>query len=341
MIFVSISVVIDFTEKMKDFMDKQAPISAIIFDYYLNFIPYISSMLGPFFVFITVIYFTSRMTQDSEIVSIVGNGISYYRLLRPFVFTAILLAVSLWYANNWLVPRANKSRLAFEQLYVRNPINYYSDIELVSEKTTHGETIVSLKRYSKDRNEGFRFSLKKLIDGRLREYIYAPKVVWNETSEKWKLTEYYGWIIDTESESFWSGKRLDTVLGFSPADFIFRLNIKESMTTNELNRFIKEEKEKGSENIPLFQIEKHLRTANAFSIIILTLIGLAFSTRRIRGGIGFQLALGLLISTLFILFIRFSTTFSTNANLPAVLAVWIPNFVFGLIAIALIKWTPK
>jgi len=341
MIFVSISVVIDITEKMQDFMDKQAPLSAIIFDYYFNFIPFIGAMLGPFFVFITVIYFTSRMTQHSEIVSIVGNGISYYRLLRPFVITALILVAAFWYANNWLVPQANKKRLAFEQLYVRNPINYYSDIELVSEKTAEGESIVSLKRYSKDRNEGFRFSLKKLRHGLLQKYIYSPRIVWNEETKKWRLNDYNAWIIEGQKDSVFTGQRLDTALGFSPADFIFRLDIKEAMTARELNNFIKAEKEKGSEKVPYFQVEKHLRTSNAFSILILTLIGLAFSTRKIRGGIGFQLALGLLISTLYILFIRFSTTFATNANLPAIVAVWIPNIVFGLFALALIKWTPK
>jgi len=341
MIFVLISVVIDLTEKMQDFLDHQAPLHAILFDYYLNFIPYIAALLGPFFIFISVIYFTSRMAYNSELVSILGNGISYYRLLRPYFYGSLILAAALWGANHWLVPEANKTRFAFEQDYVNRKIDYYTDIQLVTNKSAEGETIISMQRYMDTRQEGYRFSLKRIRNHRMTEFLYSPRINWHPEEKRWRLNNYNGWKIFPEGDSVYKGNHLDTALGFTPADFVYRVEVKSTMNMRELNRFIKEEKRKGSEKVPLWEVEKYQRTSNAFSVVILTFIGLAVSSRKYRGGMGFQLALGLLFSAAYVLFMRFSTTFATNSDMPALLAVWIPNLLFGIIAAVLVRLAPK
>ena len=333
--------VIDVTEKLSDFIERDAPVSEIFGVYYVNFIPYIAALLTPLFVFLGVILFTSRMAANTEIVGILGNGISFYRMLRPYLISALFLTGVMVYVNNWLVPHANKQRLLFEEKYVHNAISHYLGIYLTTTKTKEEETHIALERYNTDLQEGYMFTLDAIKNDELVMKIRAPRVVWKPERQSWVLNNYEVWKIDGMKETVFKGEELDTILYFSPDDFTQRIQMKESMDYEELNNFIAREKLKGSEKLAHYLVEKYSRTSNAFAIIVLTFIGVAFSTRKKRGGIGINIAIGLLIMAIFILFLRFSTTFATNANLPPIIAVWIPNVIFGIIAIFLVRWSPK
>jgi len=339
-IFSAIAVVIDLGEKIEDLITSKAPMGAIL-RYYSVFVPYIAALLAPFFVFIAAIYFTSRMTANSEFVSILGNGISFYRILRPYLVTSMILAIGLYVGNNWVVPEANKVRQRFEQEYIHRKIDHHVDIELVTEKGSDSETNISLRRYSAQHMEGYQFTLNRIEGHKLIYSISAPKIQWLPEDGVWRLPAYSVWTMNQGEEEWQKLQNLDTSFQFTPDDFYFRIEYQESMNTAELKGFIEREKLKGSEKVPFFEVERHRRTSNAFAVIILTFIAVAFSTRKTRGGIGLQLALGLVLSTVFILFLRFSTTFATNANVAPLVAVWIPNLFFSALALIFVRMAPK
>lgn len=341
LIFILIAIVVDVTEKLEDFIEHNAPLSEIFTVYYVNFIPHIAALLAPLFVFLAVILFTSKLANDSEIVAVLGNGINFYRLLRPFFLAALLLTAVMVYVNNWLVPHANKVRIDFEETYVVNRPNHFLEINLTAEKLPDKETHISLSRYNSAVQEGYQMTIQTIENDKLVKQIRAPRVIWKPETKQWQLTNYDVWEINGMEESVYRGEKMDTFLNFTPLDFTMRLQRKEALDYEQLNEFIAEEKRKGSEKIPHYLIEKYSRNSNAFAIIVLTFIGVAVSSRKKRGGIGINMAIGFLISAVFILFLRFSTTFATNANLPAIIAVWIPNFVFGIIALVMIRIAPK
>jgi lipopolysaccharide export system permease protein len=335
-----IVIVIDFSEKLSDFIEKEAPLNEIVI-YFLTFIPHMAALLAPLFLFVSVILFTSKMASNSEIVGILGNGISFYRMLRPFLFGAIVLTMILIFANNWLVPEANKIKNKFLKQYVFFMSSTESGINLTLDKKGNKETIVSIPNFSFSSMEGYQFSMEKYENNKMVMQIRAPRIRWHDDTQNWEISNYEQWHIDGEETTLRTGKALDTVLGFTPKEFVRRLEMKETMNYDEIKTFIKKEKDRNTDNYVFFEIEHYNRTSNAFAIIILTLIGVAFSSRKKRGATGINIAIGLLLSGLYMLLLRFSSTFATNANLPAIIAVWIPNVIFGILAIILIKKAPK
>lgn len=340
-IFTLIAVVIDFSEKMNDFIDEEVPFDVLMLDYYIHFIPYIAALLAPVFVFLAVILFTSKLAGQSEIIAMLGNGISFYRLLRPYLIGGLLITAMLVYANNWLVPKANKERIAFEQEYILYQVQNYLKVNMTIDKNDDGETQVMLHRYNFDTREGFQFSLEKIKDNRLVQHIRSPRVEWLPEEGQWRIYDYEIWEMDGMEQNFAEGSEMDMSLKFSPNDFVTRIQIKETMDYGELNKFIDRERMVGSTRLPHYLVEKHSRTANAFATLVLTFIGVSLSSRKKRGGLGINIAFGFLISITFIIFLRFSTTFATNANLPALIATWIPNVIFGIVAFFLVKFAPK
>jgi len=338
LLIICIVIVFDVSEKLQDFIEKEAPLRAIIFDYYLNFAPYFANLFSPLFVFISVIFFTSKLAGNSEIVAILSSGVSFKRLLRPYIIAAASLAVLSFYLNNFLIPEANKKRLAFEEQYVRNKfVNRDKDIHMQIDNNTY----VYMSRFIVDLNMAEKFSLEKFEDGRMVYKLLANNAKWDSTSNKWQVSNYTERHINKLDESFVKGGIKDIELDLHPDEFKRRENYVETMGYFELNEFIEEAIFKGSQNIALYEVEKQKRTSMPFATFILTIIGVSISSRKVRGGIGLHIGLGLLISFSYILFMQISATFAINSGVPAVIAVWAPNLLYGILALYLLKKAPK
>ncbi|PCH91849.1 MAG: permease [Bacteroidetes bacterium] len=328
----------DISEKIDDFIESEAPMKAIVMGYYMNFIPYFVNLFSPLFTFIAVIYFTSKMASNSEIIAILSGGMSFTRMLVPYVIGAIVITVlSLW-LNNFVIPEANQGRLEFEETYIRSRF-YNSDRNI--HRQLDSTTFIYFERFDNLRNIGHKFSVEKIVDGQLQYKLLSQLIRWDSTSNKWSIEDYYIREIDGLEEKLTRGTKMDTVLGIHPSEFARRINTIETMDYFELNEFIETEKLKGSEKVIFYEIEKHKRFSLPFATIVMTLIGVSLASRKVKGGIGFHLGMGLLISFSYILFMQVSLTFATNANLPAFTAMWIPNVLFAGLALYLLKLAPK
>lgn len=337
-LIICIAVVFDISEKVDDFIERNAPLKAIAFDYYLNFIPYFANLFSPLFVFISVIFFTSKMAGQTEIIAILNSGISFNRFLRPYIISATVIAIASFYLNNWVIPHANLVRLQFENIYIKNPYVYRG--RNIHRQIKPGE-FVYFESYDNKANTGFMFSIEKFEGGKLVTKLMADRITWDSLTQKWSIENYTIRNINGMTEELKKGVRLDTILSIHPSEFNRRMNFIEAMDFSELNNYIKEEKQRGSEVIPFYEVEKYRRTSYPFATFILTLIGVAISSKKVRGGIGLQLGAGILLSFTYIMFMQVSTTFATNGNVPAVVAVWIPNLVYAFIAIYLLRKAPK
>lgn len=330
MILISmVSVVIDFAERMDKWI--KTPGEEIL-DYYLNFIPWVNGLMWPLFALITVIFFTSRMAKNSEIIPIYNAGVSFYRLLIPYTIAGTILAVLLWAGNNYIIPKSSKVKNEIESEYI-----YKSKKKTLSNNLhmyISPDSKVFIKFYRKRDTTGQNFRLERFKDGEIVYMIKAKKIHFKEEPNYWTLEDYQIREFDGIKESLLikEGEKLDTVMNFTPKDFIRYTNQMQMMTTGELRDFIEAENEKGLLPSKMYVIELYRRTSDPFTIIILTLIGAAVATRKVRGGFGLHLALGVIIGAAYVVVSRFSSTFATNDTLSPALGVWIPNFIFLLFA---------
>lgn len=329
MILAIIACVIDYSEKMDDFVTKKAPVLAIL-NYFKNFIPHISALLFPLFIFIATIFFTSKMAYKSEIIAILASGTSFQRFLRPYLMGGGFLCLLSLLANHWVVPNANKQRLAFENKYIHNAL-YSSDrnVHLRLSKDLY----VYMMNYDYQANVGYHFTAEKIDGTILREKLSAERASYDSVKKIWHLYNVRIRTNDGLKETLTFEPELFRKYGsFKPIDLEEDDAIKEALTTPELNAYIAKEKLRGSETLNFFYIEKYRRTAQPFAALILTVIGVCISSKKIRGGSGLHLALGIVISALYIMAMQFTNTFSTKAGLNPLIAVWIPNFIFGIVA---------
>ncbi|HVA98860.1 MAG TPA: LptF/LptG family permease, partial [Bacteroidia bacterium] len=240
--------------------------------------------------------------------------------------------------NHFIIPKANKTRIHFEDVYIKNP--YHNDNFNIHRQISPG-TFMYVERYDNDENKGYKFSLEKISGQELHYKLLSDYIQWDSIHKKWQIHNYYIRKFSNDGEKITSGIELDTVLNFKPKDFGRQINKIETMSYSELNTAIKEEKMLGTNNVALYEIEKDKRTAFPFATFILTLIGVSLASRKVRGGIGLHIGIGLLISFSFILFMQVSTTFAASDLISPLLAVWIPNFLFGILALFLLRFAPK
>ena len=337
-LIIIIVIVFDISEKIEDFIQKQAPLKAIVLDYYLNFVPYFVNLFSPLFTFIAVIFFTSRMAARTEIVAILSSGISFKRMLVPYFFAAAILALLSIYLNNSVIPEANKKRIDFENKYIFVP---YRNQDINIHRQIAPGTFIYMERYNNMENMGYKFSIEKFNGGKLYYKLMSETIKWDSVSNKWQIGNYYTRFISNMKEVINKGQKLDTILNFNPKDFARKLGNIEAMNYGELNSFIEEEKMRGAGNIELYEIEKYRRIAFPFSTFILTLIGVSLASRKVRGGIGLHIGLGLLISFSYILFMQISTTFAAGGIIAPYIAVWIPNILYSFLAGYLFMKAPK
>jgi lipopolysaccharide export system permease protein len=331
--FSAIAIVIDLTEKIKDFVGNKVPLLQIM-TYFKNFLPFILALLFPIFIFVAVIFFTSKMANRSEIIAMLNSGMSFSRFLRPYVIGAGIISAVLMFANHFVIPKANKSRLKFEEKYLWE--KKYSKDDNFHIRISPTEYMY-MQSYNPESKTGFRFSYEKVIGTRIIEKVMADRCEYDSVLMLWKMTDVKIRINDSIAETLTLKPTLNRKFKFTPNDLIEKREAKQMMTTPELNGFMKKENDKGSENLNEYYIEKYRRTASPFSAFILSIIGACIASRKVRGGSGIHLAIGLMISAVYIFMMQFSTTFATKGNLTPMLAVWIPNIIFGSIALVIYR----
>ena len=339
LLIIGIVIIFDISEKIDDFVSKEAPLKAIIFDYYVNFVPYFMNMFSPLFVFITVIFFTSKMAADSEIVAILSCGISFHRMMVPYIFSATLIAILSLCLNLFIIPDANKTRLDFENQYIK--ARFKSVGRNVHYQTAPGEYVFA-ESFSSWNNTAYRFTLEKIENDQLVSKISAESAVYDTTKQSWRLKKYFIREYNEDlTDRIRSGRQLDTVIDLSPKDFYLTENTVETLTYSELNQLIDLQKMRGDANVKFALIEKNTRFALPFSAFILTIMGVALSSKKRRGGIGWNIGIGIALAFTYILFLRFSQMFVHTGALPPFIALWLPNLVFTIIAAFLYKIAPK
>lgn len=337
-LIISISVVFDFSEKIDNFIEKDAPFNAIVFDYYMNFIPYFVNLFSYLFTFISVIFFTAKMASQTEFVAILSSGISFNRLLLPYFVSATIIAVFSFFLSSYIIPHANIDRLNFENTYINRP--YYNN-ERHIHKQIEANTYIYMQSYNTSDHIGDKFSLEKFENGQLKLKLLSKHIRWDTLKNTWTIKDYYIRHINGEKEHIEKGKKLDTLLNFRPEDFSTRANIVETMNNPELERFIQKEIESGNEHIEYYLIEKYKRYAAPFATFILTLIGVSISCKKSRRGIGTHIGVGLLISFTYILFQQVSAQLAIGHSVNPIVAVWAPNVIFLVVAVVLYRMAPK
>jgi lipopolysaccharide export system permease protein len=337
-LLIIIVVIFDISEKIDDFIEKQAPLKEILFSYYLNFVPYFVNLFSYLFTFIAVIFFTSKMASGSEIIAILSSGISYWRMLWPYFLSAVFLGVMSFYLANFLIPYTNKKMMAFEKIYIKNPYQY-------REKDVHLQiqpgTFIYMESYNNKSNTGYKFSLEDFENNKLVYKLSADQIIWDSLTGQWKVKNYFIRKFNAEKEILIKGSVLDTLINIHPRDFNTMISEIKTLNYYELRNIIEKEKLKGTAVVKEYLVEKHKRIAFPFATIVLTLIGVSISSRKVRGGIGMHLGLGIAITFTFILFLQITTVFATHGNLSAWLSVWIPNFIFGVVGIFLVLFAQK
>ncbi len=338
-LILSIATIFDFSEKVDNFLDHDAVLKEIVFIYYLNFMPYFAVLFSSLFVFVSVIYFTSRMAYRTEIIAIISSGMSLNRLLRPYFFSAAVIAILSFLLNDYVIPDANRIRLDFEEVY------YHAIPQRMTERDIHRQiepgVFIYMESYSTLSDLGHRFSMEKFEEGKLVSKLISDYIKWDTTTNKWVIRNYYIRELDGFTERIVKGARLDTTLSIYPSDFKRRLNFRETMSTKELKEYIKQLEMLGESSVKAYQIEWHKRYAFPFSAFILTLIGVSVSSRKVKGGIGMQLGIGLMVAFSYLLFLQFSSQFAIKGSLHPMIAVWMPNAVYSIIAVILYRMAPK
>ena len=338
-LIIVVIIVFDYNEKIDKFINSNATTSEIIFDYYLNLAPYYANTFSALFVFISVIYFTSKLADNSEIIAMFASGVSYRRLIKPYMIAAGIISVMTYVLSAYIIPVGNETRLAFEQRHNRkDKTESANNIQLKIDDNT----IAFIERYESRNNMGWRFMLDKFEDKKLVSHMEAATISYNPekpytwTARRWLIRE-----LKDDKEMLRESRRepLDTILPFEPGDFLISEGEQETMTSPQLSTYIDKQKARGMANIKGFEVEYHKRIAMSFAAFILTIIGVSLSSRKKKGGMGLSLGIGLGLSFSYILFQTISSAFAEQ--MPVALAVWLPNILFTFIAIYLYRKAPR
>lgn len=341
-IIVIIAVVFDFNENIDRLTRSHAPFSKIIFDYYVNFIPYFANLFSPLFVFIAVIFFTSKLAGNSEIIAMKSTGMSFRRLLRPYMLSAALIAITTFLLGAYVIPQSNVARVNFQNRYIKKKTDITS-IDNIQMQVDTG-VVAYITHFDNTSKSGYGFSLDKFVEKKLVSHLTAQSIQYDTLSDRrfsWTLRQYSIRTLQGRREKLESGAKLDTIIIMEPKDFFYVRSQQETMTVPELSEFIDRQRLRGAAGVATFEVEYHKRFAMPFAAFILTIIGVSLSCEKRKNGMGTSIGLGLALSFGYILFQTISSTFSINAGWPASLAVWLPNIVFAIVAFVLYRRTPE
>jgi lipopolysaccharide export system permease protein len=331
-LIISISIVFDVNENLAKFTNNQAPLRAIVFDYYTNFVPYFANLFSPLFVFIAVIFFTSKLAGNSEIISMLACGMSFKRLLRPYLISAAFIATLNFYLGAYVIPKGTVVRHDFEALYKNNKKNTSaSNIQIMVDKGV----VAYISQYDDIRKTGYGFALYKFENKKMVSQMNANVIQYDTISDSryhWKARNYKIRTLKGMREQITSGVEIDTLIQMEPMDLVFSRGQQETFTSPELKRYISKQQQRGSSNVVQYEVEYHKRIASSFASFILTIIGVSLSSRKRKGGMGMYLGIGLALSFTYILLQTVCATFAINADTPPMLAAWIPNILYSVIA---------
>ncbi len=341
LLIISIAIVFDFNENLSKFTQYHAPWRAIIFDYYANFVPYYSNLFSPLFVFIAVIFFTSKLAGNSEIISMMAAGVSIRRLMRPYMISCILIAGLTFYLNSFVIPHGTVIRQNFETLYRNSKKNTSAEnVQLQVAKNT----VAYIQHYDDQYKRGYGFSLVKFKDKKIVSHMTAMEIQYDtvaDTKYHWKVSNWKIRTLKGLKEHIQSGASKDTVLLMEPTDLVYSKGQQETFTSPELLNYISKQTSRGSGNVVQYEVEFHKRIAMSFSSFILTIIGLSLSSRKRKGGMGLYLGIGLALSFGYIMLQTVSATFAIQDDTPPMLAAWIPNIIFAIIAYFCYRHAPS
>ena len=330
-LIMSIAVVFDLTEKMDDFFENQVPIREIIFDYYLNFIPYFMNMFSPLFIFISVIFFTSKIAGNSEIIAILASGVSYHRLMLPYAISATILFILSFTLTGYIIPPASEKMLYFQDRYIQR--FSHENARNIQMEVSPG-TILYIETFQKRTNTGYRTSLENFDGKKLTMRITADRISY-DSAYNWTLHKYVRRDFDGMYETLTRGHKLDTIIPIYPEELFYTAENAQMMTNPELRQFIDRQQKRGSGNIQAFKTEWWKRWASPIGAFIMTFLGVTLSSKKIRGGMGKNLGVGIMLSAIYILFSTVSTTFSVSGVMSPFISVWLPNFIFLIIGTVL------
>ena len=340
-LIISISIVIDINENLAKFSEYHAPLKAIVFDYYMNFIPYFANLFSPLFVFIAVIFFTSKLAGNSEIIAMLAAGVSFKRLMRPYMISCILISVVSFYLSGYVIPHSNVIRQNFESLYKNKKKTTAADNVMLN---VGKGTIAYIQHYDNNTKRGYGFSLDKFQDKKLVSHMTAMEIQYDTISDSkyhWTAQNYKIRKFNGYREQIENGAKQDTTILMEPNDLVYSKGQQETFTNPELSDYISKQIDRGSSNVVQYQVEYHKRIAASFASFILTIIGLSLSAKKRKGGMGMYLGIGLALSFGYIMLQTVSSTFAINANLPPIIAAWIPNIIFAIVAYFCYKQAPN
>ncbi len=337
-LIISISIVFDISEKIDDFIKNNAPLKAILIDYFLPFIPYFTNLFSALFNFIAVIFFTSKMAANSEIIAMQASGISYKRLMRPYLVASAVIAGMSWVLGNFIIPPANQSMVNFKNIYVNTD---FVNVDKNIHRQLEPGLFVYMKSYNNKADVGYKFTIEKFEGRQLKSKLIADYIKWDREKKKWVIHNYFIRDNTGPTERIISGAEIDTTLQMSPTEFGQQNSRQETMDYWQINRYIKELKLRGVDSVSNYEKENYQRTAGPISTFILTIIGVSLASRKTRGGLGIHLGLGLLLGFSYIMFQQVSTIFAFKAGFNILLAVWLPNIIYAVIALALYNRASK
>lgn len=330
-------VIIHITENNENYINHELSFSQIM-GFYMDYIPYIANMITPITVFITVVFMTSQLAQHSEIVAILSSGVSFARLMVPYMMGALIVAITSFCFGGWIIPDGNKDRVAFEMQYIKGAYHF-------TDRNIHikigPNTLLYLETYNVNNNVGYKPTLETIKDEILIEKLQASRIEWQKETEKWRLRNWKKREIDGMKEIFTHGKSMDTTLRIHPKDFANDYSRFETLTLNELYEYIDKLKMRGADDLEVYEIEKYIRFTAPFAALILTFIGIGVSARKARGGSGFQIALGFLLAFIYIIFFIFSRTSAEAGSIEPIIAIWIPNIIFTIIGLLIYRTVPR
>lgn len=340
-LIISIAIVFDFNENLSKFTEHHAPARAIIFDYYANFVPYFANLFSALFVFVAVILFTTKLASNSEIIAILASGVSFKRLLRPYMITCVLLSALSFGLSAYVIPHGTVIRQNFETMYKNKKKN--TSAENVQLQVDKG-VIAYMQHYDNSMKRGYGFCLDKFQDKKLVSHLTAMDIQYDTISDSkyhWKLSNWKIRKLQGMKEHITSGAQKDTVIMMEPTDLVYSKGQQETFTSPELRNYISKQLNRGSGNVVQYEVEYHKRIASSFASFILTIIGVSLSARKRKGGMGAALGVGLALSFGYIMLQTVSATFAIQANFPPVLAAWLPNFLFAIVAYFCYRKAPR
>jgi lipopolysaccharide export system permease protein len=338
LLFTFIAIFIDISEKMDDFIKRKPPLSVLIFDYYIWFIPYFMGLFSSVFIFLSTLFFNSKLAQNTEIIAILNSGLSYRRFLKPYLIGATILFVTFLVLNTQFLPICDRYRLEFEENWIReHKVTQNNNIY----NMLNDSNLIHMESFNYVDSSGFNVNLESFVNGKLVDRIYANRLSWNRVKQCWTLEGYTRRVFTANREYISKGDKMDTVLSLKPDEFFEKTKVVSSMTNPELNNYIRKETEKGNAKVNIFKVELYKRTVIPIAFYILTILAVAVSSGKSRGGVGFHLGIGIALTFTYLLLIQIFNTAGNTGVLAPWIAVWIPPVLFFIIALVLLKRAPK